>query len=283
MKYGFCDLNVRESSQFIENLANVKQLISLGYNCVAINRIHPIPENKTKDSSAVGYVNTMRNLLQKLNDALNIIKESANEDLVIPSNFKLLSRLTIPLNSVDQLGFLRRSYFNQIFNGFDLIAIVPENEKVFKSLMEGKFDIDIVSLAMEGKLRFKPTKESMGLGMSKEYAFEVCYSTAIKSVSLRKYIFQNGKQLVGKTKKGRGIIFSSGGNCWMDFRSPLDIVNLANLFDLKDSACYDVVKLNCERVVAHSVLRKTTFKGMASVEICNEDDGPSAKRKKSNV
>lgn len=103
--------------------------------------------------------------------------------------------------------------------------------------------------------------------MKKGVVLEILYSSAIKSLSLRRYIFMNAQNFVFKIKHGQGVIVSSGGgDSVLDFRSPQDVANLSNLFGLTGAACLDSVSTTCMKCVDHANLRKLTFKGAVKVE-----------------
>lgn len=125
----------------------------------------------------------------------------------------------------------------------------------------------------------------LGVGMRKGIVLEVSYSSAIRSLSLRRYIFMNAQHLVSITKRGKGVIISSGGgDSVMDFRSPQDVANLSNLFGLSGSACLDAVSTTAMKCVDHATIRRDTFKGAVKIEQVKDDDndvcGPVMKRQK---
>ena len=289
---GFCDLNVIESLSYPENLSNVKQLVTLGYSVIAINRIQNVfegglkktnnDEKRKRNEKFVADINSIKSLIIRITDDINKLKDS---EFKVPSDFKLLSRLTFPLENFDQIPMLRNGSYKELFDAFDIISAIPGNEKMFKTVVEGKIDVDIISLPLEYKLEFKPTHNLVALAASRDLTFEICYSSAIKSASLRKCIFSNGKQLVKKTKHAKGIILCSGGNTRMDFRSPHDVANIANLFDIKGAHCLNSVRKNAHVAVSHAYSRKYTFKGILMVEEITEElseEPPSKKLKCSN-
>ncbi|XP_002158830.1 ribonuclease P protein subunit p30 [Hydra vulgaris] len=284
---GFCDLNVIESLSYTENLLNVKQLITLGYSVVAINRIQNVfdglkkkinNEEKRKRKETVNDdIFSIKNLIQRLTDDINKLQDP---EFNLPKDFKLLSRLTFPLENFDQIPMLRNDFYKELFDAFDIISVIPGNEKMFKALVDGKIDVDIISLPLENKLEYKPTHNLVSLATSRDLTFEICYSAAIKSVSLRKSIFSNGKQLVQKTKHARGIVLCSGGSTRMDFRSPHDVANIANLFDLKGAHCLNSVRKNAHIAISHAFSRKYTFKGILMVEEMPKDSSKEPLSKK---
>ena len=283
MKKRFCDLNVMELPSIDENLKNIKQLMKLGYNVIAINRKLKALEkvNKRTPKPSHADIHSFTNLMTKLKAEIATLKELPGLDFVIPDDFELLSRVTIDLESSEQIRLLKHTPYKEILDNADIISIIPENEMIFKVIAEGKVDCDIIALQLGNALEFKATREMMGIATAKHIAFEICYSHAIKSISLRKYIFKNGRDVVQRSKKARGIIMCSHGEHPLDFRSPLDVINLAHLFDINDTVCYDVVSKNCLEVISHAKLRKLTFKGAVAVEeILDEEEIPAAKKQK---
>ena len=310
----FCDLNVQESTSYPQNLANIKQLISLGYTVVALNRHYGLPrkehqkgkKNPNEKSSmdeAKKYVEELRILHESLNKDIEKIRANQNTDqtgneedtvghhtekatvtnndneLKVPEKFKLLSRVTFELDSIDQLSYLRSHSNKLIMEAFDLIAVYPKCEKCFRSLMEGKLDFDIVTFPMEDKLPFKLDRHQIGLGTSKGLTFEVNFSVAIKSQSLRKYVFMNSQSMVSKTKRAAGVIVNSGGESRMDFRAPPDVANLCNLlFATNDGALgLHAISSTPRKMITRALLRRQTFKGAVRVEKIVEEEEPESK------
>lgn len=275
----FCDLNVIEQKNYQQNLSNVKQLVELGYHTIALNRTYelPVKEKGGKDkkndnqqqNNVSKYISGMKNLLNKITDD---IMKLQTESFDVPKHFKVLSRLTINITEQDQLTYFRTPLLKPLLENFDLIAIHPKTEKVFRSLMEGKVDFDIVAFPTDYKVEFPLSRHLVGLGMNKGLVFEVNYSNAIKSQSLRRYVFMNAQMLISKTKHGQGVILSSGGDTPLDFRSPQDIANLSTLFGLTGSSGLDSVSLNAMKCADHAAIRRLTFKGAVKVEKITESE-----------
>ena len=263
----FCELNVKESPLLQQNVDNVKQLVELGYQTVAINFHHPEPKKQEKDEkmNPKDFIQKKNNLLNHVNNGLKQLEELTNE-FKIPDNFRLLSRINFEISTPDQIRCLRGGYYAEILKQFDLISLNPQNEKVFRMIMDGKISTDIVSFHLQNDFEFRITNEIISVGVKRGIYFEICYSPMINSQILRKYIIKNGRLLVSKIKRSKGVILSSGGECVMDFRSPTDVVNMADLFSIKGDSCYDVVEANCQRAINHSLTRRTTFHGAVMVE-----------------
>jgi len=285
MRRRYYELNVIESSSINENVSNIKQLIKLGYHVVCINRKMKSPEkvNKNTPKMSSNEIHSFSNAIEKLKEEVESLKTLPDLDFIIPEDFQLLSRLTVDLENTDQIRLLRNTPYKEILNDVDIIAICPKDEDVFKVLAEGKVDCDIISFQLEEDLDYRPTREMIGLASAKNISYEISYSHAIKSISLRKYIFKNGISLVQRSKRGKNIIMSCHGMNPLDFRSPQDVINLAHLFQINDNICHDVVSKNCMDVITHAKLRKLTFKGAVAVEKISEEEEDVPARKKQKV
>ena len=306
----FCDLNIIEHSNYNENLENVKQLISLGYTFVALNRHYGTPRKEREKSKknphekssmdeARYYVDEAKRLHERLNKDIqklcttnrvshhnpseNTSSAATDSDLVVPDNFRLLSRVTLDIENQEQLSFLRNSSNKLLISSFDLIAVVPKCEKSFRSIMEGKLDFDIVSLAPSAeKIPFKLDRHQIGLGTGNGLFFEISYGLAIRSQSLRKYVFTNAQNVTSRTKRGAGVLVTSAGETRMDLRSPSDVANLSStLFGLKGSAGLDAISVTSRKCIVRALLRKETFKGAVRVEKldeCRQGGEPPSKK-----
>lgn len=282
----FCELNVKVSPFLQQNVDNVKQLIELGYQTVAINFLHaePIKQKKDEKMNPNDYIQKKNNLLNHVNNALKQLQELTNE-FKIPDDFRLLSRINFEISTPDHIRCMRGGYYAEILKQFDLISLNPQNEKVFRMIMDGKINTDIVSFHLQNDFEYRLTNEIVSVGVKRGIYFEVCYSPMINSQTLRKYIIKNGRLLVSKIKRSKGVILSSGGECVMDFRSPTDVVNMADLFSIKGESCYDVVEANCQRAINHSLTRRKTFHGAVMVEKIEkmEKMGESLKSEEPNI
>lgn len=268
MKRKYCELNLLESPSQNENISNIKQLIKFGYNVVCINRRMKPPEKVNKNSPKMSQneMHSFANVILKLQTEVNALRTSPDVDFDIPDDFQLLSRITVELTHPDQVRLLRNMPYKDMLNNVDIISICPKDENIFKVIAEGKIDCDLISFQLEEDLEYKPTREMVGLAAAKNISYEISYSHAIKSISLRKYVFKNGIFLVQRNRRGKYIVLSSQGSNVLDLRSPQDVINLAHLFGVNDTICHDVVSKNCWSVITHSRLRKATFKGAVAVE-----------------
>jgi len=296
MKRRYCELNLLASTSQETNIANIKTLIKLGYNAVVINSIlkSPTPISKKSPCPSIAEIHSFEQSVEKLKNIVADLKKGSSEtsstgdvDFSIPDDFELLSRLTVELDNPEQGRQLKMTPYKEMVAGVDIIAIGLKSEGVMRSIMERKIDCDLISLDLQD-ISFKLTRQIVGLVVNElKIGFEISYSNAIKSLSLRKSVFQNGRLIVQRTRRARGIVLSCHSDYSLDFRSPRDVVHMAHLFDVEDNVAHDVVSKNCWDVVAHARLRKYTYNGSVAVEkipIHSNDDTeenqiPAKKRK----
>ena len=260
----YYDLNVIDQGNFVRNLENLKQLTKLGYNIVALNRSFLYPNKAKKETDFAPYTPT----IEALQKALNKDTELASLKL---KPVKVLSRITIPISEVGQFGILKGVFYRRSIKDADIVAMRPGNERIVKMIAEHKTVCDIIALNLEEKLDFIPKFKTLREAVENGISWEICYSPAIRSTSSRKYIFRYGVDIVERAKHGKGIIFSSGGEHIMDFRSPHDVMNLANLFILKGDERSKVISTNPKNTVQYSETRHFTTHNAMIVEKIKED------------
>lgn len=197
----FCDLNVTEKPYYAENLANVKQLLMLGYHTIALTRHYKLPTkeqkkkikgaaaaaNKEQTKQTQQYIAGMKALHDRLKSDVEKLKQSSTAtskqtlEVIVPNNFRLLSRLTFDVTEMDQLTHFRTPNIKLLLDNFDLIAISPKSEKIFTSLMSGKLDCDILAFPMEHKPDFQVTRF---ICLSVSLSVSICLSTSLLSGNL---------------------------------------------------------------------------------------------------
>jgi len=302
MKRRYCELNVLESSSPETNVKNIKQLIKLGYNVVAINRKMdpPAKVNKNTPKLSTNEIHSFARSMEKLKKIVEELKQGKTRttgttpsttdvtdvDVVIPDDFELLSRLTVELDTPEQGRLLKISPYKDMLNDVDIIAVSPNTEGVFKGIQEKKIECDIIALHLENELPFQLTRQMIQVTTDMNLSYEITYGHAIKSMSFRKSIFQNGRLIAQRCKRAKGVMMSCHGDNCLDFRSPRDVINMSHLFSVGDNVSHDVVSKNCLDVIAHSRLRKHTYMGAVAVEEIPQpsesqqgDEAPAKKRK----
>merc|ERR1712180_116954 len=126
MKRRYCELNLLESTSTVTNIQNIKKLIKLGYNVVAINRKMKAPTSVNKNTQKLSdsEIHSFTRSVEKLKNAIEELKQGKTDatttsksdptsttrtvteiteaDFVIPNDFELLSRVTVELDTSDQ-------------------------------------------------------------------------------------------------------------------------------------------------------------------------------------
>lgn len=260
MSHVYGDLKVEDAGSHATNLGNFIELIKLGYKILALNRTYCY-KSKVELQAAGDPAKETKDRISRLRSGL---EDEFGQEVMRP--IRILSRSTIVADTVQDIGTMyKQPFYKNLIDGSDLVAYVPGNEKVCKMIIEKQYQCDIMALKMDEKMDFSLNHHAVRQAIQNKIIFELLYSPAIRSASVRKYIFRNAVELVEKAK-GKGIIISSGGERKMDFRSPLDIINLGNLFSLSGSQCTDAISKNCHSALVHMETRKFTYKGAVMIE-----------------
>lgn len=175
----------------------------------------------------------------------------------IPSNFKedsnrfeILTRLTVKLDDSSQLHKLTKSEAQLKYDLFS--CEIGNNEKILNQFCGGHINCDILSFELTNpKLCFLLRKANLNLPIEKGILFEICYRDLLASQSIRINTISNTRLLVEKCK-GKNMLFSSGAKYKLDFRSPVDVSNLGELFGLKMHLSKEAVFWNAIRAIKHS-------------------------------
>eukprot|EP01135_Chromosphaera_perkinsii_P008011 Nk52_evm83s1073 gene=Nk52_evmTU83s1073 len=188
--------------------------------------------------------------------------------------FTQLSRLTMELQDSSQTFGLHTN--NQVLGTYDLVAVVPGNEKVFQMVCS-TLDVDIISFDFSRRIPFYFKMPPVGLAIERGLYFEITYSASIRDSSARRNLFHNAASLLRATK-GKNVIISSAAERALDLRTPFDIANLATLFGLNcRGKGLECVSKNCKGALARSRAR-TAYKSVLVVRKEEEVD-PSTKAK----
>eukprot|EP00112_Aurelia_sp_Birch-Aquarium-sp1_P026067 Seg900.8 transcript_id=Seg900.8/GoldUCD/mRNA.D3Y31 product="putative ribonuclease P protein subunit 3" protein_id=Seg900.8/GoldUCD/D3Y31 len=248
----FYDLNVPIEDNLEATVKKVERLIRFGYHVIALNKNHTIPNVKRKRGGKKveegnGRPNDVSTQIT-CERVASMLKEK-------PDNFKILSRITVNLESQEQVRVLQNDYVQS----FDLIAIRPANEKLFQQACLSLEHADILSMDLDSKIPFRMKHNTLGAAVERGVYLEVSYASAIRSTSLRQNVLANGISLV-KRSKGRGVIISSNAENFMEIRGPNDVSNLGVMFGLKEAKSKLAISKNCHDVILHAYSRKHTAK-----------------------
>ncbi len=129
------DLNVLvDDENPAQTVQKVEQLIRFGYQVVALNRIHTVTAKRKRDGRKATPTADFASITpQKISSMLK------NK----PENFKILSRITVILDSPDHVRELQSDFVKS----FDIVAVRPTNEKLFHQACTQIDLADIISLA----------------------------------------------------------------------------------------------------------------------------------------
>ncbi|KAI9342240.1 RNase P subunit p30-domain-containing protein [Obelidium mucronatum] len=153
---------------------------------------------------------------------------------------------------------------NQKLQNYDILAVKPETEKAF-AFAANHCDVDLISLDLGSKLPFYIKKTTVNMAVQKGIYFEIAYAPCIRDSNARKNIIANIQQFLRVTG-GKNIIISSEAARALDIRSPLDIMNLAQVFGIPDKCAREAITTSCRSVLYHAATRRDTMKGFVAVE-----------------
>jgi len=255
----YYDLNVPIEDSFAETAKKVERLALFGYNVIALNKLYA-PTNKRKRSGKKKgdedeVTPNPRDIVDKI---LAMIPDR-------PRHFKMLSRVTVIMDHSDQVRCLQQDYIRS----FDIIAVRPTNDKLFLQACTQMEQIDLISLDTEEKIPFRIKHSMVGAAIQRGIFIELSYASAIRSSSLRKIVLSNAVSLV-RYCCGKGIVFTSCGEHFMEIRAPKDVINLASMFGLKGSEANDTITNSCKSVMLHAYARSQTAKSVITMRKIGE-------------
>jgi ribonuclease P/MRP protein subunit RPP1 len=166
--------------------------------------------------------------------------------------FDVRSRLNLVADDASAFHMLSSS--NTIVMSYDLVAVLPTNEKVFQAACTQ--EIDIISFDYSVKLPFFLKPKPVGVAIANGIFFEITFSSALRDPASRRFLFHNALSLVRVTR-GKNIIISSAAQRALDFRSPYDAINLGVLFGLKEAQAHLAVGGSARSALLHGLTRHT--------------------------
>ena len=252
----YYDLNVPVESDLTETAKKVERLAKFGYNVIALSIFYS-PTGKRKRG---GKKRTEAGDEEITSNHKEIAKKLSEMITEKPRNFKILTRVTVVVDNPDQIRCLQQDYVRS----FDIVAIRPTNDKLFLQACTQMEHIDIISLDIDNKIAFKIKHSTARAAIQRGLFIELSYASAVRSSSLRKIVLANAVSLV-RYCNGKGIIFTSAGEHFMEMRAPKDIINLASMFGLKSSEANDTISKSCKRVILHAYARLQTAKSVITM------------------
>ena len=252
MATAYYDLNVLVDDENPSvTVRKVEQLISLGYQVVALNRIHTVCAKRKSNGKKVVKKTDVNTISPE-----NILAMLENR----PDNFKLLSRVTVLLESHEHVRELQSDYVKS----FDIVAVRPTSLKLFQQVCTQIELVDIISMELDSRVPFKTGYKAFGAAVARGIFVEISYASAIRSSSLRQSVLANGIHIATRCR-GRGIILSSSAEHYMEFRAPYDVANLGLLFGLTERNSKLAVTKNCYDVTLHAYSRSQTAKSVITM------------------
>lgn len=119
---------------------------------------------------------------------------------------------------------------NSALKSYDLLAIKPNNEKIFDQCCND-LNIDIITISFEEKINFILKKNLIRASIDRGIFFEICYEEFIRDTFKRPNFISNVLSILEVTK-GKNLIISSGSDNYIYHRSPNDLITL--YIDLKE-------------------------------------------------
>lgn len=233
------DLNVVWDPETKDGLpATLRALQDFGYSSVALN--HVVEGRLPKAKCPFGRVDFPGR------------KES----------FSQYSRLTLIMdNPQHNLGI---NMNNEIMQSYDIVAIQPQNEKMFQIACT-TLEVDMITLDMSSRLPFPIRPGYIKVAIERGLMFELCYGPMIQDGTARRHSIANGLAILRFMKGGKGIVISSGATGSWQIRAPSDVMNLSGLFGVSSHLRKPALTQNPHAVFMHACSRKHTYRGAASV------------------
>jgi ribonuclease P/MRP protein subunit RPP1 len=171
---------------------------------------------------------------------------------------EVLQRLTVMVDDPALLHTLS----SPAAESYDLLAVCPASDKVFLQACS-VLPIDIVTFNLAEKLPFVLRFSQISQAVERGLSLEICYSPALRGSSGRRNTLSSAQELV-KGCRGKGVLVSSGGERALDFRPPLDVVNMSRLFGLTDIQCKAAITSVSRAALLHSRMRRHSAKAVVS-------------------
>ena len=169
------------------------------------------------------------------------------------SKIKFLKRLTIEIS--DSKDIFQFNNPNQAMKSYDILAVMPMNEKMF-DLVCGDVNADIITINQEEKINFALKKSLILNAINKNVYFEIVYNDFIKDDNRRSVFISNVLLLLDVTK-GKNLIISSSSSELFYHRSPYDIITIfETIFECKTDIVKRMISENCEKIILKSIQRK---------------------------
>ncbi|CAD5234996.1 unnamed protein product [Bursaphelenchus xylophilus] len=274
-RFEFAEMNIKHLDSG-NTLELVKRAIRLGYDTVVINvdvgdlrsngdSDEPPKKKKKKGNSDV------EQKFDKIPDPF-VIDESKLDLSQLEVNgkkFRQFSRLTVTLTDTTSIHKLQHHPKRPLY---DIIAVRCLDEGMLTTMSRKGELIDIISLdtaEQDGRFQWVHKQKLIQACISEGLAFEISYTHALNESKLRRQTLCNAKHLYRISRKGKGIILSSGAESIFAMRGPFDTANLGILFGAKPNEGKRFISDNCMDVLLRSQSRRTVKGAFHAAELTN--------------
>ena len=254
------DLNIRHKSVRSGEYRQITQRAwELGWNCIAWNTVShgkaTAPAVRTnvekldfKEQNEANFNRCLSGQGDIYQKWVNKRKKNENKEVL-----RQLQRITLTIGDIIDAQSLTSG--NEVLKSFDIVAVRPENIKVFNYLCKTA-DIDVICLDFTHRLPFNLNKKVLDCAVERGITFEIQYSSILGSnSSSRREVFSNTTVLI-EYLKGKNIILASGADAFNQLRAPYDVINLGQLLNIKQELAIHTIDDNCARVIQHAMHRR---------------------------
>jgi len=226
-------------------------LVHLGYTVLALNQI------VQRKIDPKNHVNTLQALLSQLRQRKGLV---------------LLKRLTIVLDEESEKGFGLTTQNTSIFNGYDLIALLPTTLTSFSlacltHTLPSPLTAHIIALPLTlPRLPFHLKHTLVRTSLKNGAVFEISYAGALgadndpgggEGGSGAKRNWWAGAREVVRVTKGKGILVSGGVVNDADLRAPRDVGNLITVLGLAQNVAHDASTKVPQSLILRAQTRRT--------------------------
>lgn len=173
-----------------------------------------------------------------------VVPPPPNDEIIILAGLKVYTRLTVKVSETIQLFKLHK---NSEASKYALLALEPQNNKIFQYICTSSTDLDILTFNLSERLDYNLFKTKFGLLQTRGVCFEINYGPAQLGSTLRRNIICNGQNLVEKINKN--LILSSGVQDIFRLRGPKDAESIGVLFMIPFKRCHETVYTNAQRAL----------------------------------
>lgn len=249
---GYYDLNVQESC-FQSDVCEftLETLFKLGYRTIAVNQVVDVDANANNDTKKKKKKGESRDIVECVPPPVDLTKINEKIKSLGFENVSVINRLTIIFSSQDTL----QKYVKSInYKKYDILGVIPTTVQAL-GFVCGTLEADILSFDPENKFGLKLNRKTYTQLVDKGYHMELTYGPAIQDSSKRKNLIHLS-HLYHTFGKSKNIIFSSGAENPMLFRSPYDIISLGFLFGLSALQSKNSILFHPRKVTLNALGRR---------------------------